>query len=164
MARTAPSSGLRTVNRPGYDVRTLPGATVAGLPQVLALVRAEPFRLVAGAIQPAAVGGDGLEDRLAQLNGNLALELGVGPPRLAVGPAQRLVAIAPADQADDCIMKHHAYQWAAYRGDERLEIGPSKRDLYRKYLGKGLRRDELIVLGIGPQLADQLDGEELDVR
>ena len=44
-------------------------------------------------------------------------------------------------------MKHHAYQWAAYRGDERLEVGPSKRDLYRKYLGKGLQRDELIVLG-----------------
>jgi hypothetical protein len=59
------------------------------------------------------------------------------------------------------LMKRYAYQWAAYRGDERLEIGKSKRKLYHKYLDRGLSRDELVVLGIGPDIPDELDGEEL---
>lgn len=60
----------------------------------------------------------------------------------------------------DELMKHYEYQWAAYRGQERLEIGKSKRSLYRKYLDCGLTLDELVVLGIGPQVPDVLDGEE----
>jgi hypothetical protein len=55
------------------------------------------------------------------------------------------------------LMKLYAYQWAAYRGDERLEIGRSKHRLYRKYLDRGLSRDELVVLGIGPPMEDDLD-------
>ena len=58
-------------------------------------------------------------------------------------------------------MKRHPYEWAAYRGEERLEIGCSKRKLYQKYLNRGMRRDELVVLGIGPQIPDALDAEEL---
>jgi hypothetical protein len=59
------------------------------------------------------------------------------------------------------LMKQHAYQWAAYRGEERLEIGASKRMLYYKYLGRRLSPDELVVLGIGPEIPDDLDGDEL---
>src|SRR6478672_8351103 len=59
------------------------------------------------------------------------------------------------------LMKRHAYQWAAYRGEERLEIGASKRKLYHKYLDRKLSPDELVVLGIGPEIPDDLDGEEL---
>ena len=55
------------------------------------------------------------------------------------------------------LMKRYAYQWAAYRGDERLEIGKSKYRLYRKYLDRGLSRDELVVLGIGPPMEDDHD-------
>lgn len=58
------------------------------------------------------------------------------------------------------LMKRYAYQWAAYRGDERLEIGRSKRRLYHKYLDRGLSLDELVVLGIGPQIPDEIDGDE----
>jgi len=58
------------------------------------------------------------------------------------------------------LMKRHPYQWAAYRGDERLEIGKSQHRLYRKYLDRGLGRDELVVLGIGPDFDDGPDGEE----
>ncbi len=68
--------------------------------QVLALQRAELVGLVVGAIQAALVGGDEDEDRLAQLDGDLVLELGVGPPRLVVGPVERLMAVASADQAN----------------------------------------------------------------
>jgi hypothetical protein len=59
------------------------------------------------------------------------------------------------------LMKRYPYQWAAYHGDERLEIGKSKHRLYRKYLDRGLSLDELVVLGIGPDIPDELDGEEL---
>jgi hypothetical protein len=59
------------------------------------------------------------------------------------------------------LMKRHAYQWAAYRGEERLEIGKSKRDLYHKYLDRRLSLDELVVLGIGPEIPDVIGGEEL---
>jgi hypothetical protein len=59
------------------------------------------------------------------------------------------------------LMKRHAYQWAAYRGEERLEIGKSKRDLYHKYLDRRLSLDELAVLGIGPEIPDVIGGEEL---
>ena len=44
------------------------------------------------------------------------------------------------------LMERHAYQWAAYRGEERLEFGRSKRALYYKYLDRGLSLDELVVL------------------
>jgi hypothetical protein len=55
------------------------------------------------------------------------------------------------------LMGRYAYQWAAYRGDERLEIGKTKHGLYRKYLDRGLSLDELVVLGIGPPEEDDLD-------
>lgn len=55
------------------------------------------------------------------------------------------------------LMKRYPYQWAAYRGEERLEIGRSKHKLYRKYLDRGLGREELVVLGIGPPLEDEYD-------
>ena len=59
------------------------------------------------------------------------------------------------------LMKRYPYQWAAYRGDERLEIGKTKHGLYRKYLDRGLSLDELVVLGIGPPIEDEIDDEEL---
>jgi hypothetical protein len=55
------------------------------------------------------------------------------------------------------LMKRYPYQWAAYRGDERLEIGKTKHGLCRKYLDRGLSRDELVVLGIGPPIEDEHD-------
>jgi hypothetical protein len=55
------------------------------------------------------------------------------------------------------LMKRHADQWAAYRGEERLEFGRSQRVLYRKYLDRGLNLDELIVLGVEPELPDEVE-------
>jgi hypothetical protein len=59
------------------------------------------------------------------------------------------------------LMKKHAEQWVAYRGDERLEFGRSKRRLYQKHLARGLSLDELVVLGVEPELPDEV---ELDPR
>jgi hypothetical protein len=59
------------------------------------------------------------------------------------------------------LMKRHAYQWAAYRGEERLEIGKSKQTLYHKRLDRGLNPHELVVLGIGPEIPDAIGGDEL---
>jgi hypothetical protein len=59
------------------------------------------------------------------------------------------------------LMKRYAYKWAAYHGEQRLEIGTSKQELYHKYLDRGVSRDELVVLGIGPEIPDEIDGEEL---
>jgi len=55
------------------------------------------------------------------------------------------------------LMKRYPYQWAAYHGDVLLEIGKTKHRLYRKYLDRGLSRDELVVLGIGPPLEYEHD-------
>src|SRR3954447_16256368 len=57
------------------------------------------------------------------------------------------------------LMVRHAYQWAAYRGGVRLEIGKSKRRLYQKYLDSKLGRDELVVLGIGPEIPGEIGGD-----
>jgi hypothetical protein len=57
-------------------------------------------------------------------------------------------------------MKRHADQWVAYRGEERLEFGRSKRALYHKYLDRGLSLDELLVLAVEPELPDELDPSE----
>jgi hypothetical protein len=58
------------------------------------------------------------------------------------------------------LMKKLANQWVAYRGEERLEFGRSKRMLYHKYLDRGLSVDELIVLAVEPELPDELDASE----
>lgn len=51
------------------------------------------------------------------------------------------------------LLRTHPYQWVAY-GDQRLEFGRSKQKLYRKYLDRGLSRDELLVLGVEPGMFD----------
>jgi hypothetical protein len=55
------------------------------------------------------------------------------------------------------LMKRHADQWVAYRGEERLEFGRSKRKLYHKYLDRGLSLDELVVLGVEPEMPDEVE-------
>ena len=59
------------------------------------------------------------------------------------------------------LMKRYPYQWAAYHGDERLEIGKTKHRLYRKYLDRGLSLDELVVLGIGPDIPAVINDDEV---
>jgi hypothetical protein len=55
------------------------------------------------------------------------------------------------------LMKGHANEWLAYRGEERLEFGRSKRALYNKYLDRGLNLDELVVLGAEPEMPDEIE-------
>lgn len=55
------------------------------------------------------------------------------------------------------LMKKHAGEWVAYRGEERLEFGRSQRALYHKYLDCGLRLDEVVVLGVEPELPDEVE-------
>jgi hypothetical protein len=76
-------------------------------------------------------------------------------------PAMIRVAIEKHRRDLPELMERCAYRWAAYRGEERLEIGASKRELYRKYLGRGLSPEELVVLGIGPEIPDDVGGDEL---
>jgi len=58
------------------------------------------------------------------------------------------------------LMRNHAYGWVAYHGDRPLEIGSSQAALYHKYLGQGIGLDELVVLGIGPELPDMIQVDE----
>ncbi len=48
------------------------------------------------------------------------------------------------------LLPEHRGEWAAYHGVERLEIGPSKTLLYRKYLKGEKPGHELLVLRIDP--------------
>jgi hypothetical protein len=59
------------------------------------------------------------------------------------------------------LMRNHAYGWVAYHGDRPLEIGASQAALYHKYLGQGIGLDELVVLGIGPELPDKIQVDEV---
>jgi hypothetical protein len=81
------------------------------------------------------------------------------PSALADVPVAPMIrkAMAKHDREWEGLMKRHAYQWAAYHGDVRLEIGKSKEKLYRKYRDRGVRPNELVVLGIGPPLEDEYD-------
>jgi hypothetical protein len=87
-------------------------------------------------------------------------ELGRSPrepsPLSPIAPMIRK-AVEKHRREGEGLMKRYAYQWAAYRGDERLEIGKSKHKLYRKYLDRGVRPNELVVLGIGPPLEDEYE-------
>lgn len=60
------------------------------------------------------------------------------------------------------LMKTHAYQWVAYHGEQRLGFGRSQRKLYNKYLDRGLSIDELIVLGVEPELPDEVELDSSD--
>jgi hypothetical protein len=59
------------------------------------------------------------------------------------------------------LMRDHSYGWVAYQGDKPLEIGASEAALYHKYLGQGIGLDELVVLGIGPELPSEIQVDEL---
>ena len=59
------------------------------------------------------------------------------------------------------LMRHHAYGWVAYHGDKPLEIGSSQAALYRKYLDQGMDLNELVVLGIGPELPATIEVDEI---
>ena len=82
---------------------------------------------------------------------SVAVEIGV-PPMI-----QKAIEKHRSDLAE--LLRGHEYHWAAYCGDTRLEIGKSKRTLYLKYLDRGMSLDELVVLGIGPQIPDEIDGD-----
>jgi hypothetical protein len=97
----------------------------------------------------------------------------VGEPDISVPPRPARSAAVEIDvppMIQKAIEKHrsdlaellrgHKYHWAAYCGDTRLEIGESKRSLYLKYLDRGMSLDELVVLGIGPQIPDEIDGDD----
>jgi hypothetical protein len=46
------------------------------------------------------------------------------------------------------LLSQYQGQWAAYAGDQRLGIGPSKRDLYRQCTAAGHRPSDLLICGI----------------
>jgi hypothetical protein len=46
------------------------------------------------------------------------------------------------------LLGRHAGEWAAYVGNRRLAIGPSKRTLFRECLAAGHRSDEILICGI----------------
>jgi hypothetical protein len=97
--------------------------------------------------------GDSVAQIAANPEKSPAHEIGV-PPEI-----RKAIEKHRSDLAE--LMKVHEYRWAAYRGSVRLEIGKSKRLLYLKYLERGITLDELVVLGIGPQIPEEIDVEDL---
>jgi hypothetical protein len=55
------------------------------------------------------------------------------------------------------LMKRYKHQWVIYHGDARLEIGKSREKLYRKYVERGFKWEELLVLGVRPPPEDEYD-------
>jgi hypothetical protein len=48
-------------------------------------------------------------------------------------------------------------QWVAYRGEERISIAPSKRQLYQECLRRGMREDEFVVRRILPEVPREVE-------
>jgi hypothetical protein len=48
-------------------------------------------------------------------------------------------------------------RWVAYRGDERIGIALSKRELYQECLKRGLREDDFVVRRILPEVPREVD-------
>lgn len=48
------------------------------------------------------------------------------------------------------LLESHEGDWVACTRDRRIGCGPSKRELYRKCLGQGLKEDEFVVCSIEP--------------
>jgi len=57
------------------------------------------------------------------------------------------------------LLEGHEGQWAAYRGAQRLGIGPSKTLLYRHFVSQGIRSDDLLVRRIRPVMFDDVGVE-----
>jgi hypothetical protein len=58
------------------------------------------------------------------------------------------------------LLKKHQGQWVAYSGDRRLGIGRSKIERYQRCFRQGLKRNEFVVEGIGPEPPDEIDPAE----
>jgi hypothetical protein len=58
------------------------------------------------------------------------------------------------------LLRKYEGQWVAYSGDRRLGISRSKSELTQQCLRRGLRRDEFVVRGIGPEGSDEIDPAE----
>jgi len=57
------------------------------------------------------------------------------------------------------LLERHEGQWAAYRGAERLGIGPSKTLLYRQFTSQGIDSGDLLVDLIRPEMFDDIGVE-----
>ena len=55
------------------------------------------------------------------------------------------------------LLREHPRQWVAYHGDERVAVGPSKRQLYQKCLRRGLRVGEFVVRSIEPEVPREVE-------
>lgn len=69
--------------------------------------------------------------------------------------------VAKHDREWAGLAERYGRRWAIYHGDERLEIGKSRAKLYRKYLDRGFRREEIVVLPCSAPIDDVIDDEEL---
>jgi hypothetical protein len=55
------------------------------------------------------------------------------------------------------LLREHPRQWVAYHGDERIAVGPSKRQLYQECLRRGLKLGEFVVRSIEPEVPRAVD-------
>jgi hypothetical protein len=55
------------------------------------------------------------------------------------------------------LLKEHPRRWVAYHGDDRVAVGPSKRQLYQECLRRGLQIGEFVVRSIEPEVPREVD-------
>jgi hypothetical protein len=97
---------------------------------------------------------------------------GVALPPAHAGNANAAVALSSASTLQRChaaflqelpaLLSQHGGQWAAYAGDKRVAIGPSKRELFRQCLAAGHSPEEILICGIEQPRENVLD-EPLEV-
>lgn len=50
------------------------------------------------------------------------------------------------------LLREYPRRWVAYHGDDRLAVGPSKRQLYQECLRRGLKPGEFVVRSVEPEV------------
>ena len=58
------------------------------------------------------------------------------------------------------LLEEHEGKWAAYSGDRRLGIARTKSQAFQIGFREGLTDHEFVVLGITPEIPDDIDGED----
>jgi hypothetical protein len=59
------------------------------------------------------------------------------------------------------LLKDYKGRWVAYHGDRQVGLGRSKRELFQRCLRQGLPRNEFVVRSVEPEMAEEIDWNEV---
>lgn len=72
---------------------------------------------------------------------------------LALGVSRSIIRSQAAFRRDlPRLLSERPGQWVAYHGDDAIGFGPTKTDIYRECIRRGLKQNEFLVRSIEPEI------------